>query len=105
MLRNLGSKKKQGQWDKHTPGLVDILQSGRFLSEYSCLEGLPYEPGVWSRLWELLHRIATEQHLEYPENSPRELSGYRFSLRIAEEALLKQQNTGVEFESDDEEFT
>lgn len=101
-------RKPQDDWEKHTPSISSMLNTGRFLTEY-CMPRTPLDAGCdWSAIWEFLDNLTTVSNFQYPAGHDRDSKTYRHTLQAVNQELAQywddlKQTGGHDDEADDVE--
>lgn len=99
LTANVGKNKNAGEWDVYNPNVSDVLNTGRYQSEYGIAAGpRVYGSYDWATMWELLDAFTGMATVEHPRSFHRDPVLYRHTLQIVHERLAQEHREGQQVE-------
>lgn len=82
-------RKPGDDWEKHTPSISGLLNTGHFVTEYT-MPRIPLDPGCdWSAVWTFLDNLTVCSQYEHPAGLIRDAQSYRHTLQEVNQRLAE----------------
>lgn len=102
-------RKPGDDWEKHTPSISSMLNTGCFVTEYT-MPRMPMDPGCdWSAIWTFLDNLTVCNQFEHPAGLSRNAYSYRHPLQAVNQRLAEywdvwaQRNNEKDDDAEDDE--